>query len=42
MTGLRNRIVHEYFGLSLPIIWKIVTDDIPTLNEEIVRIGKRI
>jgi len=38
MIGLRNRIVHEYFGLSLPIIWKIVTDDIPTLKEEILRI----
>jgi len=40
ITGLRNRIVHEYFGISLPIIWKIVTDDLPTLKKEISRVGQ--
>lgn len=38
MIGLRNRIAHEYFGLSIPIIWKIVTDDLPQLKKEITRI----
>ncbi len=38
MIGLRNRIAHEYFGLSVPIIWKIVTDDLPQLKKEIARI----
>ena len=38
IIGLRNRIVHEYFGISLPILWKIVKDDLPTLKKEIIRI----
>lgn len=38
MIGLRNRIAHEYFGLSLPIIWKIVADDLPKLKKEIAQI----
>uniref|UniRef100_B3EM18 DUF86 domain-containing protein n=1 Tax=Chlorobium phaeobacteroides (strain BS1) TaxID=331678 RepID=B3EM18_CHLPB len=38
MIGLRNRIAHEYFGLSLPIIWKIAVDDLPKLKNEIIRI----
>jgi uncharacterized protein with HEPN domain len=27
IRGLRNRIVHEYFGLSLSVIWTIVQTD---------------
>ena len=38
MIGLRNRIAHEYFGLSLSIIWKIVKDELPGLKKEIARI----
>ena len=31
IKGLRNRIVHEYFGLSLSVIWAIVQSDLPKL-----------
>jgi uncharacterized protein with HEPN domain len=29
IVGLRHRIVHEYFGIDLGIVWQIVTKDIP-------------
>ena len=32
ITGLRNRIVHDYFGLDLEIIWQIVRNDLPPLK----------
>lgn len=35
LNGLRNRIVHEYFGLSLPIIWAIVLQDLPVLDAQL-------
>ena len=35
LNGLRNRIVHEYFGLSLPIIWAIVLHDLPVLDVQL-------
>lgn len=35
ITGLRNRIVHDYFGLDLEIIWFIITSDLPELKEKI-------
>jgi uncharacterized protein with HEPN domain len=35
MVGLRNRIAHEYFGLSLPIIWTIIQRDVPELEERL-------
>ena len=31
IRGLRNRIVHESFGLSLAVIWAISQMDVPEL-----------
>ncbi|MCL1910511.1 MAG: DUF86 domain-containing protein, partial [Kiritimatiellaeota bacterium] len=33
MTALRNRLIHGYFGVSLPILWRVVQDDIPMLKK---------
>lgn len=38
IRGFRNRIVHDYFGVDLQIIWKIKQDQIPKLINEISRI----
>lgn len=29
MSGLRNVLAHEYFGIDLNIIWKIVRENLP-------------
>ncbi|MCX6285474.1 MAG: DUF86 domain-containing protein [Bacteroidetes bacterium] len=38
IRGFRNRIVHDYFGVDLQIIWKIIYDQIPSLISEITKI----
>jgi uncharacterized protein with HEPN domain len=38
VVGLRNRIVHEYFGIDLEIIWQILQGDLPSLQASIERI----
>ena len=38
IRGFRNRVVHDYFGVDLQIVWKITIDQIPGLLSEIVRI----
>lgn len=38
IRGFRNRIVHDYFGVDLLIIWKIIFDQIPGLITEITKI----
>ncbi|GHT12471.1 DUF86 domain-containing protein [Bacteroidia bacterium] len=35
MRGMRNFVTHEYFGVSLTIIWDIVANDIPILKKQI-------
>ena len=37
IVGLRNVVVHEYFGVKLPRIWDIIQKDLPELRENITR-----
>lgn len=40
IKNLRNRIVHDYEGINLEIIWDIITKDIINLKDEIEKIIK--
>lgn len=33
VVGLRHRIVHEYFGIDVAIIWQILQKDLPSLRQ---------
>jgi uncharacterized protein with HEPN domain len=35
IAGLRNRIVHDYFGLDLEIIWQLIQHDLPELEKQV-------
>jgi uncharacterized protein with HEPN domain len=37
--GLRNRIVHDYEGVNLRLIWEIIFDDLPELQRELAAIS---
>lgn len=32
MTGMRDKLIHEYFGIDFEVLWKTVKEDIPSLN----------
>lgn len=31
MAGMRDKIVHEYFGINLQIVWQVAQQDLPRL-----------
>jgi len=42
IIGLRNILIHEYFGVDENVIWGIITTDILKLKNNIIRILKDI
>ena len=38
MRGMRNVLVHEYFGVDAQVLWRTVQEDIPPLSVEIRKI----
>ncbi len=35
ISGMRNKLIHEYFGVNYKIVWKTVKEDIPWLMQKI-------
>lgn len=38
MAGMRDRLIHHYFGVDYDIVWDVVINKIPALDAEIRRI----
>lgn len=38
--GMRNVVVHEYFGVNNLILWKTVTNNLPDLLSELEELKK--
>jgi uncharacterized protein with HEPN domain len=35
LAGVRDKLIHHYFGVNLEIVWTIIKDDLPPLKDEI-------
>jgi uncharacterized protein with HEPN domain len=37
MTGMRDKVIHEYFGVDAAVVWRTVKEDLPHLCESIAQ-----
>jgi uncharacterized protein with HEPN domain len=42
MAGMRDKLIHEYFGVDVSILWEVATKEIPPLKAEIQQILKTL
>ena len=35
MAGVRDRLIHDYFGVNLDIVWQIATGELPEVKSRI-------
>lgn len=40
LRAMRNIIIHQYFGVSLPIIWDSICNDLPELERLVTEFSK--
>lgn len=38
MAGMRDKLVHDYFGIDYDLVWDVVSNKIPTLKKGIEQI----
>ena len=35
MAGMRDKLVHDYFGVNVEVVWKSVAEDLPALKSQV-------
>ena len=38
IKGMRNRLIHEYFGTDLQVVWQVIKNELPFFKNELERI----
>ncbi len=41
ITGMRDKLVHEYVGIDFELAWVVVQDDLPTLKKQLQEIKNK-
>jgi uncharacterized protein with HEPN domain len=40
IAGMRDKLIHDYLGVDITVVWKTIHQDIPTLEKLISEIEK--
>ena len=38
IIGMRNKVIHEYFGIDEEILWKTIKEELPIFKDQIKKI----
>lgn len=42
VKGMRNRLIHEYFGTDLQIVWNVIQEYLPTFKTQLEQVIEKI
>lgn len=41
IAGMRDKLIHQYFGVKLELVWKTITHNLPKLKRQIAEILRK-
>ena len=42
MAGVRDKLIHHYFGVNIDVVWQIAVDELPVMGLQVEKILKRL
>ena len=42
MAGMRDKLIHEYFGVDYDVVWDVVINEIPRLASDVAAIVRTL